>query len=1084
MGSSNHCSRSAGNVPFTLELLRSSKPEENSNVVKLEILPLKGSQILKCQEKKKLESSHGRSYSDRHHRLMAGDEFKVPPKSLKISQKFGKVSEESNNDELVKHMSNLPSYLQRMEKGENSQEKALNFGVLDWERLEEWKYKKHPLPGGNTNVSPTGENSSFKANASLKLSSHVQSQSLIPQKKQPSSYRPQLKESHEGSFSQDVKQARGKVRQDFRAVYKSSMKPSSSIHGPNRVVPNDSSCVLPCSNKEPAILAQGKCIDKNPLCMKSSTVKESDTSKRLDNEATEPAVVKGSNSSDNHRLSFSLGKISRSSGFEESSTLPQLSSNCAIFKSGSVGSEASDSVSSEEVHPVKEYSDTLHLSCRPQLNGSHEGGFFQEVKQTQGKVSRQDFQTVYELSGREPSSSIHGWSRGVSNDSSSVFPCSNKGLVISTQGKCIEKNPSTVKPSSSPSFEPLTVKPSRGKESDVSKRLDNEATEPAVVKGSSSSDNRRFRFSFGKISRSSSFKESSTLPQLSSKYTIFKSGPVRSEASDYFSSEQFPSAKVYSEMLHSCPVPAGIETRANSNNLTAAQGMGLSNDAAHLFYNPNGTQNKSSAGAILTSKPFDEATGVAAKKGRHPSPNRRFSFSLGKMGRSLSLKETSSVPALSNTYASFYSGPMSSEEPGICNTANRNKINIHNRVRSSPLRRLLDPILKGRGTKPCHSADGIQSSTRNLNSTFEVISSTGSLQDKKHEASISQALLQLTVKNGLPLFKLVANNNSDILVALRKLTGSSKDDASWVYTFYSVQETKKKSGSWINQGHKGRSYDFGYDTVGQMKVFSSNHPDLTIQSSKDQFTEVESVLYGVDIRQAGQETQELVPNRELAAIIVKTPSGNSSDDSDPGKKCKKLTGREFMKSSQEGRTSCRKQESEKCSSIRVILPGGVHSLPSTGVPSPLIKRWKAGGSCDCGGWDVGCKLRILTSEDQSCKMSRPSTSCPEPDHFDLFNEGGGPDEGPMLSLTTFKKGIFSVEFDASISMLQAFSTSVAVISSQKVFDFSDENHLSDEKLLNESTLTGNNGIKAPTEVRREVPIRYVPSLPPSPVGRV
>lgn len=50
-------------------------------------------------------------------------------------------------------------------------------------------------------------------------------------------------------------------------------------------------------------------------------------------------------------------------------------------------------------------------------------------------------------------------------------------------------------------------------------------------------------------------------------------------------------------------------------------------------------------------------------------------------------------------------------------------------------------------------------------------------------------------------------------------------------------------------------------------------------------------------------------------------------------------------------------------SIVVILLGGIYSLLDVGEFLFLIKRWRIGGLCDCGGWDVGCKLRIFINTD-------------------------------------------------------------------------------------------------------------------------
>ena len=98
-------------------------------------------------------------------------------------------------------------------------------------------------------------------------------------------------------------------------------------------------------------------------------------------------------------------------------------------------------------------------------------------------------------------------------------------------------------------------------------------------------------------------------------------------------------------------------------------------------------------------------------------------------------------------------------------------------------------------------------------------------------------------------------------------------------------------------------------TLGEVRAFA------------DQFTVRESVLYNVDLRQADQETQESVPNRELAAIIVKIPVGNSSDDGDQRNKHKELTGKEFLDCSQEDRDSNKKGETQKFNSTTVTYAG-------------------------------------------------------------------------------------------------------------------------------------------------------------------
>lgn len=69
-------------------------------------------------------------------------------------------SKELRGEELVKHMSNVPCYLQRTEQ-DDVQQKALNFGVVNWRRLEKWAYDKNHTTYRRAGDSPSTDDSSF-----------------------------------------------------------------------------------------------------------------------------------------------------------------------------------------------------------------------------------------------------------------------------------------------------------------------------------------------------------------------------------------------------------------------------------------------------------------------------------------------------------------------------------------------------------------------------------------------------------------------------------------------------------------------------------------------------------------------------------------------------------------------------------------------------------------------------------------------------------------------------------------------------------------------------------------------------------
>ncbi|XP_058109343.1 uncharacterized protein LOC131252683 isoform X2 [Magnolia sinica] len=404
---------------------------------------------------------------------------------------------------------------------------------------------------------------------------------------------------------------------------------------------------------------------------------------------------------------------------------------------------------------------------------------------------------------------------------------------------------------------------------------------------------------------------------------------------------------------------------------------------------------------------------------RDPSPTRLSNVGLSRMNRSFSSKEALTRQVNSASSAAKSGSANSSREKG----------NASSRAKSSPLRRLLDPLLKPKASNgvhfagllsvpPAHHAHeaptsthgackpsnaGLNSSTgplakRSINfSNWVPADAHGPLQDEKRSPSTMHALLQLACKNGLPLFTFTFND-SDILAATKKKICTGKDDFEWIYTLYSVHEVKKKSGGWMGQGSKDKRHGYVSNVVGQMKVSDSRYPKSTSDGSEDHVKVREFVLLGAELREAAHENLDFLPNSELVAIIIEAPnerdksfdgderSDNSRDQSEVGLG-DFLPQERYSCYQAENLQTGGKLESQRHSSIVVILPNGVHGLPAKGEPSPLINRWKSGGSCDCGGWDVGCTLTILGDQDRRRKsLSSPEACylCDDADQVDLF----------------------------------------------------------------------------------------------------
>ncbi|KAG2280310.1 hypothetical protein Bca52824_051530 [Brassica carinata] len=258
---------------------------------------------------------------------------------------------------------------------------------------------------------------------------------------------------------------------------------------------------------------------------------------------------------------------------------------------------------------------------------------------------------------------------------------------------------------------------------------------------------------------------------------------------------------------------------------------------------------------------------------------------------------------------------------------------------TSHLRRFIEPLLKPRAT---HSS-GVQRKKLGITGCKTV-----NVNDSAHEKKNVRAVLQVTVKNNQPLFTFTVNKETNIIAATQKKTGSSDEgECISVYTFFSVKDYKRNS-SWLNQRGRGQTHGVIIsNVVAQMRVSSSS--SLPSSGSIREF-----VLFSVELDQESVGKSDLQLKNELAAIIVKRASLN--------------------------RNAVNKEVEEdniKDISATVILQSGVHSMPHNGGgPSSLIQRWRTGGSCDCGGWDMGCNLRILTN--QHCKNSTTSNS------FELF----------------------------------------------------------------------------------------------------
>ncbi|XWS67162.1 hypothetical protein CRYUN_Cryun05aG0263500 [Craigia yunnanensis] len=952
---------------FGSESKRSSNPPQHSKRVKEKAQLPQANLRLKNQGKLKVKNSIALPYGN-----LPGERGKeqiystlVQTKSLGVCQGQPLKGKPTKEDELVRYMSTLPGYLQHVDSGENLQEKALNVGVLDWARLEKWKYhQKRILTLTGNDVSSTSSISSLKTKTkSSAVSSAVPKDASANKSKERSSTCSRMNSSHKDGLPRGAKPSTQKVRhfQDIKSASKST-------------------------------LDQQK--------------KTSKTYKSFGKTYSDVVFEKGKRKELDQKITSEMGNMS----------------------------------SNMRIHGVSPLSKETESVCN--------GGTKNRVDQRQ------------------------------------EIDINNKDLD--------QKNTLYVEASSSKSRN-YAVSLGSGKtlsaESDKTKKKETQESEIDLAHQCSPADRKNIVLLLPRSARNSLIEGPRELLDGTS-------NEANRNSFSYDLLQKVRFGELCSEVPKSCPLPSGVEM--NSETDMMAQGLEPSSSASHESACSNNTgnirsQGKCSAESNIKSQDADaetlkileeEMAELATRKSRITSPNRRFSFSLNRMGRSFSFKEGSAVPQLSSTYVSVKSGPVRSDSCGFSDDVNKEKVNGHNRTRSSPLRRMLDPLLKSKGLNSFRFTDTVQPSKGSLNSsTARPVNANEFLQEEKVESSIIQALLQVTIKNGLPLFRFVVDNGSKMLATIMKsLVSSAKGGSDQNYIFSSVSEIKKKSGSWISQGNKEKNCGYIYNIIGQMKISNPHISDLTAQDSCNHYLVRESVLFGVEQRQADQASARFTPNTELASVVFKMP-GESTDTQQGDEDIMKEGFTECL--AMDG-CSCNSAENASFNSTTVILPGGVHSLPNKGIPSPLIDRWKSGGLCDCGGWDVGCKLRILSNQNSRyCKISSTCQACLNANRLELYAQGEAQENRPIFRLVPHKSGIYAIEFSSSITALQAFFISVTVISCQKSSELPELSYLAEGKVIKETMVNGSLGMEnEPTIVLGTVPAKYAPNPPHSPVGRV
>ncbi|KAI4338883.1 hypothetical protein MLD38_023891 [Melastoma candidum] len=422
-------------------------------------------------------------------------------------------------------------------------------------------------------------------------------------------------------------------------------------------------------------------------------------------------------------------------------------------------------------------------------------------------------------------------------------------------------------------------------------------------------------------------------------------------------------------------------------------------------------------------------------------PNQK--FNLNGLSRSFSFKETTS----SSTLISSGSEPRTADDLILA----KDKPNLYTKLRFGSLRRLFDSILK---YQPVTANSCIEDVQFHLNSSIRSSILCDESVPLKRQRLTIKALLQLTVVKGSPLLKFMVDNDRQVLVcSTKELTSLGNREKR--FTFYSLDETKEKSGSWISQGCKTNIGNFACSEVGHMCATQSGN-------SGKKTLDREHVLFSSETGISRKENKNCnsVARVEVAAIVSKVHA------------CGKNRHRNKYADLEEGILPSKKCYSKGHDTTTVILPGAIHSLPFNGGPSSLITRWRSGGSCDCGGWDVGCKLNVLANNKIPGQMLTTTDSYSTSMCLELFQQEESDSNEPVFCLKPDRKGIFSVQFSSLLSSLQAFAICTAFISSRVSSKPLDSSHFPGERDSVQLSSGQKSEIKHPTVSKVKEPGKY------------
>ncbi|GER33261.1 hypothetical protein STAS_09383 [Striga asiatica] len=325
-------------------------------------------------------------------------------------------------------------------------------------------------------------------------------------------------------------------------------------------------------------------------------------------------------------------------------------------------------------------------------------------------------------------------------------------------------------------------------------------------------------------------------------------------------------------------------------------------------------------------------------------------------------------------------------------------------------------------------------------------------------AASFQGMLQCKLRDEMPYYVFSIENTTDIYAAsLLKVEPSGDNGFDYIYDFCSNVKRKKELGDQEIELQSlctmkvSTSITLCPNSSTEVKetrfVVSLSSEDRCINELKISHhyrkrrqrlvSKVTKVFRSFDQRTSGaifedstwdpcESENEYVQKLEIAAIIVKDTFKNNSSDEDIiggwGLKFLKKWGKDMPLKTILPMGNC-------STSFDVLIPAGIHGGPKTGGigPANLVERWISGGVCDCGGWDLGCPLKVLNMRPTGAN----SYSMGDCKSIDLFMQGPKQDV-PIFRMTMIQDGLYCIHFQTTLSTLQSFAIAAAIIHTQSL----------------------------------------------------